>query len=67
MAKTKKPQKTSFVRGPVSSDHPVYSSGYMLLRPIGKRKTESPSDDTTVKEEPSQRTGNAQNHPETTD
>lgn len=53
MAKTKKKQEHYLDRGPASPDDPIYTSGYIMLRPIRGRKPDLPSDETKVNAESS--------------
>jgi hypothetical protein len=67
MTKTKKKQKSNWLRGPAPSDSPIYKTGRILLRPIHGRKPEVPSDESTVGAESGDPTAEDQESPESTD
>jgi hypothetical protein len=52
--------------GKVPPDHPIYTSGYIMLRPVHGRKPK-PSDESTVDAESGDPTAEDQKSPESTD
>ena len=53
--------------GKVPPDDPIYTSGFIMLRPIHGRKSEVPSDESTVSAESGDPTAEDQESPESTD
>ena len=53
--------------GKAQPDDPIYTSGYIMLRPIRGRKPEVPSDESTVGAESGDPTAEDQESPESTD